>query len=328
MNKLLYIVGPTASGKTALALSLSQTISSTIISADSVQVYKNLDIISGKDIPFPTQFILDKDFKNISSEFSIGYFLINSTPLYLLDIVEPSYSFSVSDYQKIALPVIEKTLQQKKMPVIAGGSGFYVRTLLDPIETISIPQNRPLREELEKEDVEVLQKKLYSLDREKYATMNESDENNKRRLIRSIEVAQYRNNNPDVPKSKNSLESYDQLIIGLSVEREELKKIIDKRVEERIQKGAIEEAEILFKNYQNLSTQVKTANGYKQLFDYFSRKITKDEAMLLWKRSEYYNAKKQMTWFSKRNDIMWFDATKKNIHREIKECVIKWYNQK
>jgi tRNA dimethylallyltransferase len=189
MKKLLYIVGPTASGKTALAMSLSQTISSVMISADSVQVYKRLDIISGKDIPSHTQFVLDEDFKNISSQFSVGYFLINATPLYLLDVVEPSYSFSVSDYQKIALPLIEKTLQQKKMPTITGGSGFYVRALLDPIETIHIPQNISLRNTLENEKLEFLQKRLNNLDKERYASMNDSDNKNKRRLIRSIEIA-------------------------------------------------------------------------------------------------------------------------------------------
>jgi tRNA dimethylallyltransferase len=328
MKKLLYIVGPTASGKTALAMNLSQTISSTIISADSVQVYKGLDIISGKDIPSHTQFVLDKDFKDISSEFNIGYFLINSTPLYLLDIVESSYSFSISDYQKIALPVIESALRQKRLPIVAGGSGFYIRTLLDPIETIDVPQNASLRDELEREDVEILQKKLQTLNTEKYTTMNESDKYNKRRLIRSIEVARYKESHTDISPIENSLENYEWLIIGLSVEREILKNMIDMRVGERIEQGAFEEAEHLFKNYHYLSNQVKTANGYKQLFDYFSGKVTKDEAMLLWKRSEYYNAKKQMTWFSKRNDIIWFDATKKNIHRMIKEYVIKWYNQK
>lgn len=328
MKKLLYIVGPTAGGKTTLAISLSQAISSTLISADSVQVYKNLDIISGKDIPFQTHFVLDKDFSNISSELSVGYFSINSTPLYLLNVVEPTYSFNVSDFQKVTSPIIKKTLQQKKLPIIVGGSGFYIRTLLDPMETISIPQNKSLRGELEKEDIEVLQKKLHILDKEKYRAMNESDKKNKRRLIRSIEVAQYRKNHTDISPIKNPLEDYDKLIIGLQVEREVLKKMIDKRVEERIQQGAFEEAERLFKNYQHLSNQVKTANGYKQLFEYVQGFITKDEAVQLWKQSEYFNAKKQMTWFLKNKDVVWFDAAKESVQSKIKEYVLKWYNQK
>lgn len=322
MKKILYIVGPTASGKTALALGLSKNIESTIISADSVQAYKELDVVSGKDIPPNTPYIEDHGFVS-DSKFDTGYYLLQKTPLYMVDVVLPTTSFNISDFKKNALPVIENAWDLKRLPIVVGGTGFYIESLLGNIETINIPQNIPLRKKLDFSDVNSLQIELKKLSNERFDVMNESDRKNKRRLIRAIEVSVFKKSHEYI---HDEILMADSFRIGLNVEKEALKKIIDKRVEKRMQNGALDEANELFKKYSKLAPQIKSANGYKQLFLYLEGTVSLDESILLWKKAEYFNAKKQMTWFRKWKNTIWFDALDKKMPDKVLSVVTKWYN--
>ena len=144
MHTIIYIVGPTASGKTKLATTIAGVFNGILVSADSIQVYKGLDIVSGKDLDKGSSF---QKIKQIGA-LSLGTHLINDTPIYGLDIVGTTYSFHVADYYSYALKAIELIKEQKKIPIVVGGTTLYVGSLLDPPDTMLIPSNKKRREEL------------------------------------------------------------------------------------------------------------------------------------------------------------------------------------
>ncbi len=317
MQKIVCIVGPTAVGKTALSLEIARKFNGALISADSVQVFKGLDIISGKDIPKRTTFnVLPELSKN---GFHTGYYSHHNIPIFLLDVVGPTSSFSVSHFHKLASEVIQYIKENDKLPIVVGGTGLYIDSLLNQIGTSEIEPNLELRKKLEQLPVSSLRDKLKKNNEKKFNSMNESDANNPRRLIRAIEIA---------GKSKftlsNNKNPYESLAIGLMCDRAVLKQRIDARVQDRLENGALNEAKKLFENYENLTQQVQDANGYKQLFAYLKNEISWDEAIYRWKISEYRHAKNQMTWFKKYGNVAWFDITKKGYNKEIEEEVNKF----
>lgn len=306
--KVIFIVGPTAIGKTGLAFDIAPKFNGTLISADSVQVYKNLDIISGKDLPPKYKF------KN-------GYYSCFGLPsIYLLDVVEPTSSFNISDFFKLASNSIDNISKGGKLPIVVGGTGLYVEALLNGLYQ-TIEPDYELRKKLEQKKVSDLKVMLKKINEQKFSSMNDSDRNNKRRLIRAIEIS----SNTLINHQPSDIDyQYDSLVVGLKCEREVLKKRIDERVKERIKQGALEEATRLFENYENLNDQVKNANGYKQLFSFLKKEIDFDEAIYRWKISEYQHAKNQMTWFRKYGNVIWFDIGKKDFKKEIEEQIINF----
>ena len=325
MNKALFILGPTGVGKTALGLELASKFQGNILSIDSVQVYKGLDVISGKDIP-PQSFFSDtsKLFPNLNNSYSIGFYSFNSTPAFLLDIVSPTFNFSVSNFLDCALPVAEFTVSQKKLPIFVGGTGLYAKALLEGIETESIQPNKKLREDLEKLSIEELIILLKEKNLARFGQMTPSDKKNKRRLIRNIEIV----NSPKEETVSRRLENYDAFQIALFCDRVELRQRIEERVMARIKQGAVAEAEHIFKNYKSLSPQVKNANGYKQLFEYLLGQATYDTAIEKWKISEYRHAKNQMTWFRKDKKNHWFNILEDGFQDKLEKEVTDWYNKK
>ena len=184
--------------------------------------------------------------------------------------------------------------------------------MIDGID-IEVKPNLLLRQKLEELSLDVLQAKLKKIDLAKFENMNESDVANKRRLIRAIEIARNKKQELSIKKERK----YDALVIGLNCPREALRIRIDKRVSDRITGGALEEAEKLFENYENLSSQVKNANGYKQLFQFLKKEISFEEAIYRWKISENRHAKNQMTWFRKYGNVEWFDITANGFEKEL-----------
>lgn len=312
-------MGPTATGKTALALELASKLNGALISADSVQVFKGLDIISGKDIPKNTPFIKQPELEK--NGYNTGYFTYFNTPIYLLDVVEPTSSFSVSQFHEGAKKAIDVIAKNRRLPIVVGGTGLYVSSLLNPIATSRIEPDLELRKEFEQLDVSSLQNRLKKINEKKFSSLNNSDINNKRRLIRAIEVSVYQALSDKLPITNPQ---YESLVIGLQCPREILKQRIDERVQERMENGALEEAKHLFQNYKYLSKQVKDANGYKQIFSYLKNEINLDEAIYRWKISEYRHAKNQMTWFRKYGDVMWFDITHDGYEIDIEKKIKKF----
>lgn len=289
MRKLICIVGPTGVGKTDLALKIAKKYNGTLISADSIQVFKGLDIISGKDKP--------ED--------------ISLTPL-LIDILPPSQAYSAFEFSHEANKKISEVFEKQKLPIIVGGTGLYIKALIEGLDEKVQPDTK-LRSKLAKLNVQDLSEKLKNLDRKKFESLNNSDAYNPRRLIRAIEVSRSKKKELSIKQKK----TYEAITIGLFAPTDVLKKRIDKRVEKRLAQGALQEAKELFSDYAVLTPQVKNANGYKQLFAFLHKEISFDDAIFRWKVAEYRHAKNQMTWFRKYGNVTWFNICAKNFTSEI-----------
>jgi len=303
MKKIVCIVGPTAVGKTALAFELANLLNGTLVSADSVQVFRGLDIISGKDLPE-------------GYTYNAGYYSHNGSPsICLLDVVECTSLFSVSDYLNVSSVFINQILTEGKLPIVVGGTGLYIKSLIDGLD-VEVEPDIELRAQLEKLTLEELSSLLPE---ERLRSFNNSDIKNKRRLIRAIEIL--KSNKVEANKYNLQVES---LVIGLNCPREILKERIDMRVDLRINDGAIEEATRLFQRYEDLAPQIKDANGYKQLFQYLSGEVDLSEAIYRWKISEYRHAKNQMTWFEKYGNVEWFSVLDSNFKNKVQKQVHKF----
>lgn len=323
MQKLLIVCGPTATGKTDLGIKLAKKFNGEIISADSRQVYKGLDIITGKDVD------INSRFKDQSSKFTlpsdllhIGYRIKNDIPIWLLDIVEVPYPFNVGEYSGCATQVIEDIQSRNKLPIVLGGSGMYIRSVIHPYETQHIPPNTALRSKLEKLDLYHLQMELESKDPKKLLTMNNSDRNNPRRLIRAIEIASGKHDDTTIQKENMH---WDILAIGLKSDPIQLALKIKKRVEKRLQNGAKEELIKIKKQYPLNHQPAISSLGFSVLNEFIDGKLTQEKVIEKWVMEEIAYSKRQMTWFQKEGDITWFELETKNIETEIDQLVRKWY---
>ncbi|MBM3258069.1 MAG: tRNA (adenosine(37)-N6)-dimethylallyltransferase MiaA [Candidatus Nealsonbacteria bacterium] len=277
-NKLIVILGPTASGKSYLAVKIAKKIKAEIISADSRQVYKGMDIGTGK--------ITEKEMQGI--------------PHHLLDVALPEKRFTVSQYQKLAERAISEILKKGKIPILCGGSGFYIQAVIDGIV---IPEVRPdysLRTKLEKLNTQELFAKLKTLDKTRAENI---DNNNRRRLIRALEIL-IKTKKP-VPSLKKNPLSYPFLIIGIQKNKEELKKLIRKRLLKRLKQGMIKEVENLHKSGISWQRMEEFGLEYRLAAQYLQNRINYKEMIeLIQKESEQFS-KRQMTWFKKDKRINW-----------------------
>lgn len=312
MQKIICIVGPTGVGKTNLALEMAKRIGGSLVSADSVQVYKRLDIVSGKDIPKTSKFVPLPQLSN--NGFNTGYYIYNDICIFLLDVVEPTHSFSASDFHLLAAKSIDYIASCGRIPIIVGGTGLYINALLNGLDKVVEPDFE-LRNKLSGLDVTMLQKMIPSGE---LARLNDSDRSNKRRVIHLIERLKSKK------KAKSLKSNYDTFVIGLECDRGKLKERIDKRVDQRLRQGALGEAESLYKTYESLTSQVKDANGYKQLFQFLKHESSYEEALYRWKISEYRHAKNQMTWFRKYGNAIWIDIEKKGFEDEVEKSLTKF----
>lgn len=313
MRKALFVLGPTAVGKTNIALKLAKRFDGEIVSADSIQVYKSLDIISGKDLPLNVTRV---NKKIVYDKFDISPVFFETVPVYLIDVVDYSYSFNISDFKKTSRMVINNIWSRNKLPIIVGGNGFYISSFFKEIQTIDIPPDLDLRSKLSKKTISELQAILKKENSIRFEAMNNSDKNNPRRLIRAIEVTGKK-------FKKGKYERINSQIILINNSEESLKKKIEDRISERIKKGALKEAKRLFYDYKNLSPQVKNAIGYRSFFDYLHGKTTLNDAIDEWKISEINYVKRQMTWFKKMENFLLLDQ---NLNKELESKISEWYN--
>ena len=289
MKKLLVICGPTATGKTRLAVYLSKVFDGTVISADSRQVYKYMDIGTGKEKP--------------NGEKILGY-----------DLIEPDEEFSVQKYVAFADKAINKTYKELKLPILVGGTGLYIKAVVDQLEKINIPRNLALREKLAKSPAKELFSILMAKSPSSAAKLNSSDRANPRRLIRLIEISDF-GPLPSNQSSSSNFQKKDVLFVGLTTSGKNLRERIEKRVEERIADGFEKEVEFLKKKgFWNGAPHVTL--GYRQWPD-----IEK------WKLEEFRYAKRQMTWFKKDRRINWFDITEPDWQEKVERLVKKWYDR-
>lgn len=320
MEKILVIVGPTATGKTKLALHLAKDLNGEIISADSRQVYKGLDIGTGKDVPqgfdYKTSHIL-------SSHKRVGFYTNGETRIWGYDLVSPSQEFSVAEYLKVARKIIEDIGRRGKLPILIGGTGLYIKGVLDGINTLRVPRDLRLREELEYESADELFEMLRSANPGRASSMNSSDRKNPRRLIRAIEIVRHGKSST---KEKTPLIT-DNLIIGLGLGRQELEKRIEERVEKRLQQGVEGEVKRLIASKVSWNSQAMSSLGYSVWKEYFEGKKAKKDLVEEWRQAEKKYAKRQMTWFKKQKNINWFDIGLKDWRKNVEKLVKKWYDR-
>lgn len=311
-KKILVICGPTATGKTSLGIGLSKKFGGEIISADSRQVYQGMDIATGKDLP-------------VNHKFQKGCYLFDGISVWLLDIVEPDVKFTVVDYYDLAWKVIKDIWKRGKLPIVVGGTGFYIKALLEGIGTMGIAPDWILREELKDKNCEELQNILREIKLERIERMNDSDRKNPRRLLRAIEVELYRKRNGK-KENKRPRTDFEVLSIGLTDSLVNLYRKIDDRIEEQIKKGAQKEVEKLIEKGYSWNLPSMTAMGYGEWQNYFEGKKEKPEIIKIWKFNEHGYARRQMTWFRKTQNIQWFDIGNPNWSKQVEKLVKDWYS--
>ena len=302
VKNLLVICGPTATGKTKLAVHLAKTLGGEVISADSRQVYRGLDIGTGKDVHLAAKIW--------------GY-----------DLVDPGRVFSVAQYRLFALNIIRHFLKAGILPILTGGTGLYIKAVVDGIATVNIPQNPDLRRILADKRPEELFESLAQMDALKAAAMNYSDKHNPRRLVRAIEIATWKIDNQDKDDGGRGLGfSPDQvLFIGLTAPLVYLKHLIGLRVERRIAEGVEEEIRNLLSQGIAWETQAMTSLGYRQWQGFFEGKISREAAISLWKNEEIKYMHRQVTWFKNNPRIIWIDISKHGYEEKVEGMVKKWY---
>ncbi len=327
--KLLVICGPTATGKTDLGIYLAKKFHGEIISADSRQVYRGMDINTGKDIPVNSKLKTQNSKLQIKNKkLEVGYRRKEGIPIWLVDIVGPDYIFNVGEYREIARQVIKDILKRNKLPIIVGGTGLYIKSLLYPLHMASIGPNQKLRDKLSQLDIIELQKYLQKINPQKWQSINRSDRMNPRRLIRAIEISVYTKSSSSFDfktKEHLSFNRVDPLIIGLIMPKEKLNQRIDERINKRIKEGALEEVRKISQDKFPDNLPSLSSTGYRQIKNYLEGKITLSEAILSWQNAEHAFAKRQITWFKKMKDIYWYDVSQNNYAEKIEDSVEKWY---
>ncbi|MEA3355352.1 MAG: tRNA (adenosine(37)-N6)-dimethylallyltransferase MiaA [Patescibacteria group bacterium] len=313
MKKLLIICGPTATGKTNLGLKLAKKFNGQLISADSRQVYKGMDIGTGKDLS-----------KNIKQHRD-GHYLIKNIKLWGYDLVKPDQAFSLAHFVKFAKPRINKIHHQNQLPIIIGGTGFYLKAITENINTINIPPNQTLRQQIVKLSVKKLQAKLKKLNPTRFNLMNHSDRLNPRRLIRAIEI-----NHSSTQKnstSKSDPFEFDLLWLGLKAEKKVLDARIEKRVNQRLKAGAQKEVQKLIKAGYSFNLPSMSAMGYKQWQSFFENNITLNQVKKDWNLAEKQYLRRQLTWFKKNKKINWFNLDNKDYYQQVVRKVSSWYTK-
>ena len=277
LNKVIALVGPTGSGKTEWAKKIAAKFNAKIISADSRQIYKGLDIGTGKDKSFRQD---------------------------LIDIIEPTKKFTVWDYQKLASDLINQYLQMKNLPVLVGGTGLYLYAVLYGYIIPNLQEESgKLRNNLEKLENTELYEQLQKIDPKAALKI---DPKNKRRIIRALEISLL-TRQPFSSLQKKRKPYYQILIIGIKTNRETLYSKIDARIDQMIKEGLVEEVRNLLKKYRADLPALNTI-GYKEIIDYLNGRIELKEAILKTKNNTHDYVRRQETWFRKNKDIKWVSS--------------------
>ncbi len=285
--KVVVICGPTASGKTALSIELAKRINGEIISSDSMQIYKDMDIGTAK----PTK----EEMQGIKH--------------YLVDFVEPNKRYSVADFKKDAEKAIEEILENGKVPIIVGGTGLYVDSLIYGIEYQDIKFDEQYRKELEnrveREGLESLYNEAKKIDLQ---AMEKISSNDQKRILRVLEIykATGKNKTEQEAESRKNGVKYDYKVFAINMDREKLYERINKRVDIMIEQGLIQEVQNLLKKYDEFPTAMQGL-GYKEVVEYLQGNISKEEMIEKIKMETRRYAKRQITWFKKNKQTIWIE---------------------
>ena len=298
-KKIIVICGPTASGKTTLGIKIANDIKGEIVSADSMQIYKDMDIGTAK----PT-----KEEQKMAKH-------------YLIDFVSPDVRYSVADFKRDATEAIETIIKKNKTPIIVGGTGLYINSLIYNIDFNSEGNtDLEFRSELEKRDIGELYNMAKKIDKDAISKISPND---RKRIMRIIEIYH------STGKTKTQLEKeslkenkYDYRIFVLNWDRKKLYERINLRVDLMIKNGLIEEVQNLLKKYNEFPTSFQGL-GYKEVKEYLDGNLTKDEMIEKIKQESRRYAKRQITWFKRYKDAIWLDGENKNNEQIVLDEISK-----
>jgi len=314
MKRLLVIVGPTGTGKTNLALDLAKKFNGELISADSRQIYKGMDIGTGK---LPGN--IESRMKNSDLEKHDKYWLVKGIPVHLYDVITPDERFSVAEYQQLAYKVIDEIHYKHKLPILVGGTGLYIQSVTEGLKIPNVPPNKRLRKNFEVKPLSSLISELEAVDPR---TAEKIDKQNPRRVIRALEVFYQTGESMSKLKSKFKID-FDLLKIGLTSKRECLYKNADSRVDDWFSGDFVKEVNNLIKSGYKESIGLSTL-GYRQVAMYLESKISLEEAKQRTIFEHHGYIRRQSTWFKKTRNIHWFDIQEKNFKFEINKLITPW----
>ena len=290
-EEVIVICGPTASGKTSLSIELAKKINGEIISCDSMQIYKDMDIGTAK----PTE----EEMQGIKH--------------HLIGFISPDERYSVADFKRDAKEKIKEILNKGKKPIIVGGTGLYVDSLIYEIEYPNIEFDEQYRKRLEEEAEQSGLEKLY-IQAEKIdpEAIKKISPNDKKRILRILEIyhATGKNKTEQEKESRKKEVEYDYHVYALNWEREKLYERINKRVDIMIEEGLIPEVENIYKKYEKFPTAMQGL-GYKEVVEFLEGKTTKEEMIEKIKQETRRYAKRQITWFKKNKQTIWLNAEEK-----------------
>ena len=288
-QKLIVIVGPTASGKTGWSLRLAKKINGEIISADSRQVYKKMNIGTAKG---------NGEWRRVGLRKT---FFVEDIPHHLIDFLDPGKQFKAPNFRDKAFKYIKLSYKNKRYPIVVGGTGLYISTLIENFRVPMVLANNKLRNSLMEKSVDQLHELLLSIDK---VSADKIDKNNKRRVIRALEVSILSGE----PFSKQKIKGeqlFDCLKIGIDIDKQELYEKIDNRVDKMIEGGLEAEVKCLLDKKYNWNLPSMSGIGYKQFKEYFEGIITIEQVVEKLKKETKQYAKRQLTWFRKDRDINW-----------------------
>lgn len=304
---LVILTGPTAVGKTNLSIQLAKKLNMDIISADSMQIYKYMDIGSAKVKP--------DEMKGIKH--------------YLIDEVNPDFSFSVSEFQQRANNYIDEIVKNNKIPLVTGGTGLYLNSLIYNMDFAKSDADNKLREslrlELEEKGIDYMHNKLKELDED---SANRIHKNNTKRVIRALEVCLSGKKMSDFSNDLKLNEKYEPIIIVLNRDRSHLYKRIDMRVDLMIKEGLEDEVKKLLSMGYTKDLISMQGIGYKEIIKYLDGEYSYDEAIEIIKRDSRRYAKRQLTWFRRYKDAMWFDLDEYKDEKILLNDVITYIEKK
>lgn len=279
---LLVVLGATATGKTSLAVNLAKDLNGEIISADSRQIYRGMDLGTGKDL----------------EEYVVDGTLV---PYHLIDIADAGYKYNVFEYQQDFVKVFEQISSRNKLPVICGGTGMYLEAVLSGYKLIAVPKDQEFRDEMEEKSMDELEMILRSYKE----VHNNSDLETKKRAIRAIEIERYYVSHPEIEMDYPEM---NPLLIGIKFDRESRRQRITQRLKERLKSGMIEEVESLLKSGVSAEDLMYYGLEYKFLTQHVIGQLTYDEMFSGLEIAIHQFAKRQMTWFRK------MERSGSNIH--------------
>lgn len=306
-RNIIAVAGPTAAGKTEFAIQIAKAIDGEVVSCDSMQLYKYMDIGSAK--PTPEQ--------------------MAEVPHHLVDLIDPRDEFSVAKYQKLAKDAIDNIFVRGKIPVICGGTGLYLESLVYDLDFAAEPGDASVRDKYyniaEEEGSEALFEILKEKDPEAASRIHP---NNIKRVVRALEAFDSGKPVEDINTMPQKTKDYRVTLIGIARDREELYDRINRRVDALMDAGLLDEVKMLTDMGLTFDDISMKGIGYKELICYLSGEYDLDEAVRLIKRNTRHFAKRQMTWFRRYDDMKWFNVSEYNSEHECLEDVLTWLQKK